>query len=279
MRLIDLSLTLGRVNVPVVLLIAGAGVAAAVIVQRTLLRDRKESWSRVNDRLFGALLVGFLVWKLTPLFTRFPEIAESPLRLIWYAGGTAGIVAGVSAALLAVAARAWLGSSEPSFRTLLLHGLVVIAGPLLFIAAGFFIVIESGTELGNRSMRFLDGHETTVSETNPVVLVYWATWCGPCTAQMPEVQRAAERLEGAAHVIAVNMRYTESGIDVVRDYLESNEYTLPVALDSSGALTRAHEVAATPTTILFRPDGAEATRRVGAVNADWIVRKVLPLSK
>jgi hypothetical protein len=92
---------------------------------------------------------------------------------------------------------------------------------------------------------------------------------------MPEVDRAAERLRGTADVIAVNMSYTETDLQTVSEYLLQNDYSMPVAVDRTGELTRSHFVEATPTTLVFNSDGDEVVRRIGAVSADWIVRKVM----
>ncbi|MFW5685345.1 MAG: TlpA family protein disulfide reductase [Spirochaetota bacterium] len=50
-----------------------------------------------------------------------------------------------------------------------------------------------------------------------------------------------------------------------------------MALDERGTLGRSLEVRSTPTTVVFDGAGREVARRSGAVNAEWLTRRVLPL--
>lgn len=276
MRLIDQSVSLGPVNIPVSLLVLLSGVAVVMIVQRTVMRDRRTGWNLTNEWLTTALLLGFLVWKLMPLVTRFDEIREDPLRLVWYAGGLPGLVGAAVVAAGYVGIRL-LGRKHRARAAE--HGamlLPMVALPLILLLIGAVVPVEARSTFAGDDLTMLEGQRTRVGEPVPTVLVYWATWCGPCTAQMPEVERASERLAGIADVIAVNMTYSESATSDVDRYLATNGYTLAVALDRTGELSRSHEIAATPTTLVYDAEGAERIRRVGSVNADWIVRKVMP---
>ena len=88
--------------------------------------------------------------------------------------------------------------------------------------------------------------ELVTRATLPVVVDFWAGWCGPCVMTAPEVERLAERLAGRALVIKVD---TEA---------------LPDAADR-------HRVQGLPTFALFR-DGKEAARASGARPAEGIAQ-------
>ncbi|MFW5690106.1 MAG: hypothetical protein ACOC1U_11095, partial [Spirochaetota bacterium] len=100
MSFAETVLRLGPFNVPLWLVGVLVGLGLTVLVQRTLLRAYRRVWSAANDTLSNAVIVGFLVWKLTPLVTRFDEIAAAPARLLYYPGGTVGLVSGVAAGAL-----------------------------------------------------------------------------------------------------------------------------------------------------------------------------------
>ena len=295
--LANASFDVGPFNVPVWLVAAVVGYALALVVQKTLLRNNRGLFRHANDLLLTGLLWGFLTWKLTPLVTRFSEIAATPLRLLYYPGGTSGIIAGFIVAGIAIVvaerrrARRTERSAEESpnsrelfsARRLVLASVITLAFVLVPVAVTSLIPTPASRSLPDAPVVLLtpdDARETTLANltgSRPAVLVFWATWCGPCTAQMPEVQRAFERIGERASVIAVNLIATEPGIDAVRGYLEENGITVPVALDRADELRRELDVAATPTTIVYDGTGLERGRRTGAVTASWIERRVLPL--
>ncbi len=101
----------------------------------------------------------------------------------------------------------------------------------------------------------------------PVLVNFWATWCGPCKQEMPSLDRLAKRMapEGIA-VIALSQDVT--GWDKIGPYLAQVKLTsLPVYFDKNGAIARSLQVDALPTTYLLGPDGKPLGRFLGAV--DW----------
>ena len=99
-----------------------------------------------------------------------------------------------------------------------------------------------------------------------VVLVnFWATWCAPCVAEMPALQRLRERLAPArAEVVAVNFQENAARI---APFVERLRLTFPVVRDHDGTLRTAWNVTVFPTTFVVGPDGRIAWVAVGEV--DW----------
>jgi len=99
-----------------------------------------------------------------------------------------------------------------------------------------------------------------------VVLNFWATWCDPCRAEMPSLQQlaATHRSDGLA-VLAVN--YKES-VPVIRRFLQTLPFELPVLLDSDGEATAAWTPRVFPTTVLIGPGGVPRSLVVGEM--DWM---------
>jgi thiol-disulfide isomerase/thioredoxin len=100
-----------------------------------------------------------------------------------------------------------------------------------------------------------------------VVLNAFATWCGPCRAEMPELERFANSQKEAGLILL--------GIDaeekhtIVERFVADLKITFPIGIDASGDLLRMYEVSSYPTTIVIGADGRVKLYEVGAIsNAD-----------
>ena len=94
-----------------------------------------------------------------------------------------------------------------------------------------------------------------------VFLNFWATWCPPCKAEMPDIQKIYETYdqegEDALVVLGIaaplmGQETTEEGI---AQFLEENGYTYPVVMDTTGEIFNAYGITAFPTTFMIDRDG------------------------
>jgi thiol-disulfide isomerase/thioredoxin len=285
MSVATLTLQIGPANVPVALLLIAAGFVVAQLVSRVLWREHREEVVAVNDWATTAILIGFLAWKITPLVTRFSIIAEAPLRLLYYPGGNVGIVFAVIAASAYAVIAARRSKLDLSWLRVAVQSALLAGAPLVLVGAALLIPVDAPVERGVETLAYLDTPEparlgdlpeSLGAVDRPLVVVYWATWCGPCTAQMPEVERAWSELRDEALLFGVDLFYTEPSLAAVSQYVSDNQLSFPIVLDRSGELADRHEVVSTPTTLIFAADGSLVARRTGSANADWIVGRVLP---
>lgn len=121
------------------------------------------------------------------------------------------------------------------------------------------------------------GHEHGVGHFRGQVLVInlWATWCPPCVAEMPTLDRLQERLGGiGVRVLALSQ--DRGGASVVhRFYERTGVRHLGVWLDPRGAAARALGARGLPTTLIVTRDGREAMRLTG--EAEWDAPEMVAL--
>ena len=96
-----------------------------------------------------------------------------------------------------------------------------------------------------------------------VFLNFWATWCPPCVAELPEIQRAYEKYgEDVAFLLVTNQDR-----QVVESFMEKYGYALPVYY-SGTTPPEAFQSSSIPTTFIISREGRIVTRKTGAVNWD-----------
>ena len=114
------------------------------------------------------------------------------------------------------------------------------------------------------SIRSLSGEEVTLADfRGSVTLVnLWATWCGPCIAEMPTLQALYDSMAGKDVALVL---VSDENEETVRTFVEERSYTFPVYLrqDSLPELLKAPRL---PTTFVFDPTGALVYKHEGAAN-------------
>ncbi len=100
-----------------------------------------------------------------------------------------------------------------------------------------------------------------------VILNFFATWCGPCKEEMPELIRFAEKHKNDPLLfIGIDASEPES---TVQDFVRDQGVTYPVAIDRNGNLQKAFGVRSFPTTVVIGPDGTVQLYEIGSIsNAD-----------
>jgi peroxiredoxin len=100
-----------------------------------------------------------------------------------------------------------------------------------------------------------------------VVLNLWATWCGPCVAEMPTLDALAAAVTGDG-IAVLPLSSDAGGAASVRAFYDGHDIEhLPVLLDPGGAVTQAWQVPGIPVTVIFDRSGHPRARLVGS--ADW----------
>lgn len=99
-----------------------------------------------------------------------------------------------------------------------------------------------------------------------IVLNFFATWCGPCRAEMPELERYARSHAEDVLLLAID---AEEKHTVVEAFVAELRLTIPVGIDGTGDIGKAYGVSAYPTTVVIGADGRVKLYTAGAIaNAD-----------
>ncbi len=107
------------------------------------------------------------------------------------------------------------------------------------------------------------GKEHTLSEYKgkTVFLNFWATWCPPCKAEMPDIQKIYESYdkEGEDALVVLGVASPniggEGSEEEVKAFLEENGYTYPVVMDTTGEIFSSYGISSYPTTFMIDRDG------------------------
>lgn len=98
----------------------------------------------------------------------------------------------------------------------------------------------------------------------PVLLDFWATWCGPCSMQTPIVDRLARRYEGKVNVVGINV--ADDDPSMAKRVAEDKRLAYPVVVDDKGLTQREYGVTKLPSLIIIDAQGKIVHQTSGVVD-------------
>lgn len=132
------------------------------------------------------------------------------------------------------------------------------------------IGLEQGNVAPELSLLDLAGEPVRLSSFRgqPVMINFWAVWCGFCQIELPEMQEVYEAYRESGFVIlAVDVMEEQAP---VQSFVDQLGLTFPILLDSKGEVTLLYEVEGLPTSYFVGPDGTILDVRVGPVDREWM---------
>lgn len=138
----------------------------------------------------------------------------------------------------------------------------------------------TGLEVGDLAPDFelvtMEGHTVRLSDYRGqrVFVNFWATWCPPCRAEMPDMQNLYEEQEVPIEILAVNLTPTEQNEENIVDFVADFGLTFPILLDTDSEVANQYKVQAYPTSYMIDSEGRISFIAPGAMNQDLMVQEV-----
>ncbi|KAB8128990.1 TlpA family protein disulfide reductase [Gracilibacillus oryzae] len=136
---------------------------------------------------------------------------------------------------------------------------------------------EVGLEVGNIAPDFelqtLSGETAKLSDFRgkKVMINFWATWCPPCRAEMPDMEKFYQ--EKDIVILAVNLTESENNLQQVEDFVKEYNLTFPILLDDKLEVATGYMIRPIPTSFMIDSNGIIAFRAYGALNYDLMIQE------
>jgi peroxiredoxin len=192
-------------------------------------------------------------------------------------------------------------SSRPKWRRalpLIASMLAIVIGVLLIAGPAFLSVVpatpkpalqsgmqssmpKEGELIPDFNLPTLDGRKVRLSDLrgSPVLINFWATWCGPCKQEMPLLVEQYNWNKGKGlRVLAIDTLANDNVADM-RAFAKQFRMNFDVLVDETDAVAGGWQVMGLPTTFFVTPDGLVAKVHIGQLSADQLkeyMKLILP---
>ena len=121
------------------------------------------------------------------------------------------------------------------------------------------------------------GSEVKLSDYfgKPIVLNFWASWCGPCKMEMPDFNEKSQELAGEVQFLMINMTDgSRETVETASAFIEEQGYTFPVFFDTASSAAYTYGVYYLPTTFFIDAEGYAVAQATSTIDADTLQRGI-----
>lgn len=121
-----------------------------------------------------------------------------------------------------------------------------------------------------------DGNEVRLYDFigKPIVLNFWASWCGPCQMEMPDFHEKYLELGEEINFLMVNATAGRETLESAKAFIEENGYTFPVFFDTKSDAGITYGANSLPTTFFIDADGNAIAQAMGAIDGETLQRGI-----
>lgn len=122
-----------------------------------------------------------------------------------------------------------------------------------------------------------DGNPVSLSDFfgRPIVLNFWASWCGPCKMELPDFQKIYDAQGDDVQFLIVNLTDgSRETVETASAYLKEQGYTFPAYFDTQFSAAIAYNVNAIPCTYYIDARGCAIARSTGAIDAQTLQKGI-----
>lgn len=101
----------------------------------------------------------------------------------------------------------------------------------------------------------------------PVLLIFWATWCGYCAKELPDLKTFTQKHQDEIQVLVVSSGESR---EIIKDYIQENDINFSMLLDEQKEIWNSYLVRGTPTHFLIDKAGKIVTLRLGLTQKDGL---------
>lgn len=137
-------------------------------------------------------------------------------------------------------------------------------------ASAIPVTTNQGPEIGATAPDFtlstLDGKNVQLSNLKgkKIMLNFWTTWCPPCKAEMPDIQKFYTEAGDEIEILAVNI---DTSYDVA-GFVDDMKINFPVLLDKDGKVMKMYRILTIPTTYFIDKNGVIQNKIIGAMTVE-----------
>ena len=105
----------------------------------------------------------------------------------------------------------------------------------------------------------------------PIVLNFWASWCPPCKAELPDFDDACKKYDGEVVFLMVNMTDNQmETVEVAKDFIKTYGYDFPVYFDVDYQAAMVYGVRSIPQTYFINAEGEAVATATGMISASQL---------
>ena len=111
----------------------------------------------------------------------------------------------------------------------------------------------------------LEGNPVKLSDFygKPILLNFWASWCGPCKMEMPEIQKFYDKYGQEIHFLLVSV---DDSLDAAKTLISDSSYTFPVYFDTTSVGAYTYGASSIPLTFFIDAQGNLTAYYMGAMS-------------